>query len=45
MMDVDEGNLQVIDIEVIIENCSIVLRYGAYLPVALMVFKENSERT
>ena len=34
-----EGNLQVIDIEVTMENCSIVLLHGTYLPVALiMVF-------
>ena len=37
-MGVDEGNLQVIDVEVIMENCPIGLLYGTYLPVALMVF-------
>ena len=34
---VDEGNLQVIDVEVIIENCPLVFLYGTYLPVAIMV--------
>ena len=38
-MGVDGGGLEVIDIEVII------LLYGAYSPVALVVFKEKSERT
>ena len=37
-MGVDEGSLQVIDIEVIMENCPIVLLYGTYLPVAPVVF-------
>ena len=40
-MGVDEGSLQVIDVEVIMENCPIVLLYGinsTYLPLALMVF-------
>ena len=38
-MDVGEGSsLQVIDIEVMMENCPIVLLDGTYLPVVLMVF-------
>ena len=38
-MGVNEGSLQVIDIEVIMENWSIVLLYGTCLPVvALVVF-------
>ena len=38
-MGVDEENLQVIDVEVIMENCPIVFLYSTYSPVALiMVF-------
>ena len=39
-MGVNEGSLQVIDIAVILENLptGIVLLYGTYLPVALVVF-------
>ena len=37
-MGVDEGSLQVMNIKVIMENCPIVLLYGTYLPVALVVF-------
>ena len=37
-MDANEGSLQVIDIEVIVENQPTVLLYGTYLPVALVVF-------
>ena len=37
-MGVNEGSLQVINIEVIVENLPIVLLYGTYLPVALVVF-------
>ena len=37
-MSVDEGSLQVLNIEAIMENCPIVLLYGTYLPVALVVF-------
>ena len=38
-MVVNEGSLQVIDREVIMENWPIiVLLYGTYLPVALVVF-------
>ena len=35
-MSVDEEDLQVIidDIEVIMENCPVVLLYGIYLPVS-----------
>ena len=36
-MGVDEGSLQVIDIEVVMENQPIVILYGTYLPVALVV--------
>ena len=37
-MGVNEGSLQVIYIEVILENLPIVLLHGTYLPVALVVF-------
>ena len=37
-MGVDEGNLQVIDIEVIMKNIPMVLLYGTYVPAVLMVF-------
>ena len=37
-MYVNEGSPQFIDVEVMLENCPIVLLYGVYLPVALMVF-------
>ena len=33
-MGIDEGSPEVIDIEVMMENCPIVLLYGKYLPVA-----------
>ena len=36
-MGINEGSLQVIDIELILENWPIVLLYGTYLPVALVV--------
>ena len=36
-MGVDEGNLQVIDVEAIMKSCLIVFLYGTYLPVAIMV--------
>ena len=36
-MGVNEGSLQVIGIEVIMENRPIVLLYGTYLPVTLLV--------
>ena len=36
-MGVDEGSLQVIDVEAM-ENCPLVFLYGTYLPVAIMVF-------
>ena len=36
-MDVNEGSLQVIDREVILENVSVVLLYSAYLPVVALV--------
>ena len=37
-MGVNKESLQVIYIEVILENWPIVLLYGTYLPVALVVF-------
>ena len=37
-MGVNEGSLQVIDIEVIFGKLTLVLLYGTYLPVALVVF-------
>ena len=46
-MGVGEGNLQVIDIDVIdidvvlgviMEKCRIIFLYGTYLPVTIMVF-------
>ena len=37
-MGVDEGNLQVIDIEVIMKKHPMVLLYGTYVPAVLMVF-------
>ena len=37
-MGVNEASLQVIDIEGILEKLPIVLLYGTYLPVALVVF-------
>ena len=37
-MDFNEGSLQVIDIEVVLENRPILLLYGTYLPVAHVVF-------
>ena len=37
-MGVDEGNLQVIYVEVILENCPLVLLYGTHFRVAIMVF-------
>ena len=37
-MGVNEGSLQVIDIEVILEHRPILLLYGTYLPAALVVF-------
>ena len=37
-MGVDEGNLQVIDIEVITKKIPMVLLYGTYVPAVLMVF-------
>ena len=36
-MGVNEGSLQVIDIEVILENWPIALLYGTYLPVVARV--------
>ena len=37
-MGVNEGSLQVIDKEVMLENEPVALLYGTYLPVALVVF-------
>ena len=38
-MDVDGGNLQIIDIDVMLENCPITLfLYGTHFQVANMVF-------
>ena len=38
-MGVDEGNLQVIDIEeVIMKKIPMVLLYGTYVPAVLMVY-------
>ena len=36
-MGVNDGSLQVIDIEAILENRPMVVLYGTYLPVALVV--------
>ena len=36
-MGVNERNVQVIEEEVIMQNCPIVFLYGTYLPLAIMV--------
>ena len=41
-MGINEGSLLVFDIEVILENSPIILLYGSYIPVAVVVFTNDA---